>query len=111
MKHEFWVQWGGWVCSLRKILTRLYGTNFCTTSARFAPSFARQPNECIQILQYTPKHEFRVQWGGSVAFVVKNSDTTSWHDLLHQFGPFRTEFWNATERGQMHKNSIKHYET
>src|SRR6185312_10497310 len=29
--------------SLRKILTRLRGTNFSTSSARFAPSFVRQP--------------------------------------------------------------------
>src|SRR6185312_11654665 len=29
--------------SLRKILTRLRGTNFCTSSASFAPSFVRQP--------------------------------------------------------------------
>jgi len=28
-------------------------------------------------------HQFRVKWGGSVAFVVKNSDATSWHELLH----------------------------
>ena len=40
------------VCSLRKILTRLRGTNFCTSSARCAPSFVRQPNslECTQIV-------------------------------------------------------------
>ena len=30
-----------------------------------------------------PKHEFRVQWGGSRAFVSKNSDASSWHELLH----------------------------
>ena len=42
-KHEFRVQWGGlhW---LRKIATRLRGTNFCTSSGRFAPSFVSQPN-------------------------------------------------------------------
>ena len=96
MKHEFWVQWGGWVRSLQKIMTRLHGTNFCTTSARFAPSFVRPPNECIQIEQYTPKHEFRVQWGGSGAFATKNSDATSWHKLLHQFGPLWTKCCNAT---------------
>ena len=35
---------------MRKILTRLCGTNFCTCSARYAPSFVRQPNvpECTQ---------------------------------------------------------------
>ena len=30
-----------------------------------------------------PKHEFRVQWGGSGVFIVKNSDATSWHKLVH----------------------------
>src|SRR6185312_15510969 len=36
--------------SLRKIPMRLRGTNFCTSSARFAPSFVRQPNgpNCTQ---------------------------------------------------------------
>ena len=71
--------------SLRKIPTRLRGTNFCTSSARFAPSFVRQPNgsECTQIVRNGPKWLFRVQWGGSGAFVAKNSDATSWHELLH----------------------------
>ena len=67
--------------------------------------------KCAQIVQNTPKHEFRVQCGGSVAFVAKISDATSWPELLHQFGPFCTEFCNATEWCQLHKNSIKHYET
>ena len=31
----------------------------------------------------TPKHEFRVQLGGSGAFVLKNSDAASWHELVH----------------------------
>ena len=71
--------------SLRKIPTRFRGTNFCTTSARFAPSFVRQPNgpEWTQIVRNAPKHEFRVQRGGSGAFVAKNSDAISWHELLH----------------------------
>ena len=30
-----------------------------------------------------PKHEFRVQWGGLGAFVAKNPDVTSWHELLY----------------------------
>ena len=128
------------VCSLRKIMTRLRGTMFCTSSARFALSFVRQPNgpKCIQIEKNTPKYEFRVQWGGSRALVAKNlahfvlsvvmepncpkctqvvqnalkhevrvqwggsgafvsenSDTTSWHKLLHQFGLFCMEFCKA----------------
>ena len=61
------------VHSLRKIPTRLRGTNFCTSSARFAPSFVRQTNgpECTQIVRNAPKRQFRVQLGGSGAFVAK----------------------------------------
>jgi hypothetical protein len=75
----------GSVRSLRKIPARLFGTNFCTSSARFAQSFVRQPNgpESTQIVQNTPKCQYRVQWGGSGVFVAKNSGTTSWHKLLH----------------------------
>src|SRR6185503_1619870 len=85
---------------LRKIPTRLRGTNFCICSARFAMSFVRQPNgpECTQMVQNAPKCQFRVTWGGSGAFVAKNSDATSWHELLHWFGPFSTESRKATKR-------------
>jgi hypothetical protein len=88
-----------WVRSLLKIPTRLHGTNFCTTSARFAPSFVRLPNgpECTQIEQNAPKRQVGVQWGGSAAFVAKNSDATSWHELLRQFGPFTSEFRKAPD--------------
>src|SRR6185295_5778531 len=48
-----------------------------------------------------------VQWGGSDAFVAKNSDATSWHEVLHYFGPFCTEFRKATKRSRMHTNSMK----
>ena len=55
------------VCSLRKISTRLRGMTFCTSLARFAPSFVRQPkdHEITQIVRNAPKCQFRVQWGGS----------------------------------------------
>ena len=50
------------VRSLRKRPTQLRGTNFCTSSARFAPSFVRQPNipECTKIVRNAPKRQFRV---------------------------------------------------
>ena len=66
------------VRSLQKIPTRLRGTKFCTSSARFAPSFVRQPNgpECTQMVLNTPKRQFRVQWVGSGAFAKINSDAT-----------------------------------
>ena len=74
-----WVRW------LRKIPTRLRGTNFCTCSAHFALSLVRQPNgpKCTQIVQNAAKCQFRVEWGGSGAFVAKNSNATSGHELLH----------------------------
>jgi hypothetical protein len=50
------------VRSLRKIPSRLRGTNFCTSSANFGPSFVRQPNgpERTQIVRNAPIHQFRV---------------------------------------------------
>ena len=73
------------VRSLRKIPTRLRGTNLCTSSSHFAPSFVRQPNDpkCTQIVRNAPKRQFRVQRGGSGAFIAKNYNATSWHELLH----------------------------
>ena len=110
-KRQFRVQWGG--SGLRNIPTRLRGTFFCTSSARFAPSSVRQPNgpKCTQIVRNVTKRQFRVQCGESGAFVAKNSDATSWHEVLHLFGPFCTEFRKATKRSQMHQNSTKHTKT
>ena len=84
------------MCSQRKVPMQLRGMNFCincTSTAHFAPILVQQRNfpKCTQTLRNASKHEFRVQWCGSGAFVAKCSDTTSWHELLHllhQFGPF-----------------------
>ena len=69
-----------WVCLLRKIPSWLRGINFCincTSSPRFAPSFMQLRNDPkrTQSLWNAPKHEFRVQWGGSGAFVGKITST------------------------------------
>jgi len=77
-----------WVCSLRKIPTWYRGTNFCincTSWPCFASSFMQLRNDpkYIPTLFNSPKHEFRIQWGLMGAFVVKNPDVTSWHELLH----------------------------
>src|SRR6185437_6227339 len=77
-----------WVHSLRIIPTLLRGTNFCincTSSPRFAPRFMQLRNDpkCTQTLCNAPKYEFRVQWGRLGAFVAKDPDVTSWHELLH----------------------------
>jgi len=72
---------------LRKITTRLRGTNFCincTSSVCFATSFMQLRNDpkSTHTLRNAPKHWCRVQWGGLVAFVAKNTDVTSCHELL-----------------------------
>ena len=112
-KHEFRVQWGGSVCSSRKLSMRLRGTNFCSSSAYFAPSFVRQPNgsKYTRIVQNAPKHEFRVQWGGSGAIVATNSDVTLCYEHLHLFSLFCTEFHKPTKLSQMHPNSTKRDKT
>ena len=61
------------VRSLGKLPTQLRGTNFCiscTSSDHFA-------------LSLLCGIEFRFQWCGLGAFVVKTSDATLWHELLH----------------------------
>ena len=74
-----------WVRSLREMPTWLRGTNFCnncTSSPCFAPSFMQLQNDpkWTQTIWNAPKHEFRVQWGGSGAFVAKKLR----HDFVAQ---------------------------
>ena len=75
-----------WLRSLQKIPAWLRGMYFCincTSSHYYAPSFMQLRNnpKCTQTLRNVPKHEFRIQWGGLGAFVVKNPNVTSWHEL------------------------------
>ena len=85
---------------------RFRGTNFCTSSARFVTSFVKQPNgpRCAQMVRNAPKRQFRDKWGGTGAFVAKNSDATSWHEIFDQLGLFWTEFQKSTKQSQMHQN-------
>ena len=104
------------VRSLRKNTMWIRGTNFCincTNSPRFAPSFMQLRNnpKCTQTLWNAPEHEFRVQWGGSSAFVAKSYNVSSWQKLLHllhQFTPFCTKFHAVMKRFQMHRNTMQH---
>jgi len=109
-KHEFRVQWSGSGAFTEKNSDVTSCTNFCTTLARFAPSFERQPNgtKCTQIVRNAPKHEFRSQQGQSGVFIAKNFDATSWHELLHQLGPFCTKFCKATKCIQIVQNTPKY---
>ena len=106
-KHEFRVQWGGSVAFVAKNNDATSWHEHLHLFDRFAPSSVRQPNgrKFTQVVRNPPKRQFRVQWGGSGAFVAINSDATSWHELLHLFGSFCIEFCKATKQSRMHPNS------
>ena len=72
----------------------------------FAPSFVRQTNgpECTEIVRNATKCQFRVQRGGSGAFVVKNSDATSWHE---HFAPSFVRQTNSPECIEIVRNAAK----
>ena len=74
---------------LRKIPMRLRGTNFCTSSARFALSFVRRLNgpECTQKVRNAPKRQFRVQLGGSGTFVAKMHPNSTKRTKTSFYGP------------------------
>jgi hypothetical protein len=101
------------VCSLRKILKQPRGTNFCTnctSSAQFAPSLKQYRNyrKCTQTPPNAPKHEFRVQWGGSFG---KNSDATSWHELFALIKLVQPKLHWVSCSNEAIPNTPKHYET
>ena len=109
-KNEFGAQWGGSgafvaknsdATSWHELLHQF--DPFCT---EFRKSTKR--SQCTKIVRNVPEHEFRVQWDGSGVFISKNFDATSYHDLLHQFGLFCTEFRNSTKWSKMHQNCTKH---
>ena len=76
------------VRSLTKIPMRVRGITFALI-APVQPISHRVScsNETIQDApkhyKNAPIHEFSIQWGGSGAFNVKNSDAISWHELNH----------------------------
>ena len=78
-----------WVCSLRKILMRLHGTNFCINCTSSAPVL-HQASCSNKTIQNAPKHYETHQYmslgsngRGSGVFIAKNSDAISWHELVH----------------------------
>ena len=102
--------WVDRVRSFWKILMRLHGTNLCINSSIFSPlciKFCAVTKQCKMhpTLWNAPNHEFRVQWGGSGAFVAKNFRCDFMAQtflLLHQFNPFCSEFRVVMKHCQMH---------
>ena len=105
----------GRVRSLQQILIRLRGTIFCincTSSVCFAPCFVQLRNhpKWTQKLCNARKHEFRVQWGGSSAFVAKNYNVT----LARTFAliaPIHPILHRVSCSYKTISNAPKHYET
>jgi hypothetical protein len=80
-KHKFRVQLCGSVRSLRKVLTRLWCMNlFINCTVRPILHRLSCSNETVWNI---PKYEIWVQYGESGVFIVKNTDMTSLHELVH----------------------------
>ena len=76
-----------WVRSLRKFLRNFMVQNFAIIvpvqpSLHQVFCIKQTIQDAPKIPRSAPKPEFMVQWGGTGAFAVKNSDTTSWHKLF-----------------------------
>ena len=112
-KHQFRVQRGGSGAFGVKNSDATSCSNFCTSSAHFAPRFVWQPNgpKCTQIVRIAPKYKFRVQWGGSGAFVAKNSKANSWTNFCTSSAHFAPRFVTQPNSPQMHPHSMKRSKT
>ena len=102
-----------WVCSLRK---NSDGTSWHEVFHQFDPfyskcCYATKQSQMHQIIQNTPKHEFRVQWGGSGVFVAKIPTRLRGTNFCTRFDPFCIECCMATKESQMHPNSTKSTKT
>ena len=71
----------------------------------------RNDPKCTQTLRNAPKHEFRVEWGGLGAFVVKNPDVTSWHKLFALNAPVLPVLHRVSCSYETIPNAPKHYAT
>ena len=100
------------VSSLRQILPQLRGTNFCTRSARFPPSFVRQPNgpectQCYEMHQNISLGSSRVDWVHSLRIIrTRPRGTTFWTSSVH-FAPSFVRQPNGSECTQMVQNAPK----
>ena len=106
-------------CSLRKILKRHRCTNFCSNCTSLArldqvSCSSETVSKCTRTERNAPKHEFRVQWCGSGAFVVKKflQDIVAWTfaliapvwRILHQVSCSSETVPNAPKWKETHQN-------
>ena len=113
-KHEFSIQWGQSSAFIAK-------NSDATLWHELLHQFDPFSTECCMATKESQMHPNSTKrtkhkslgsnGGGSVAFVAKNSDGTSWHEVFHQSDPFSTEFCKATKQSQMHPNCRKQTKT
>ena len=101
------------VRSLRKIPTRLRGTNFCTSSAHFAPSFVSQPNnpKCSKIVRTHQNMSLESNWVDQVRSLRKILTQLRGTKFCTSSARFCTKFCMATKRSKMHQNCTKFTKT
>ena len=108
----------GWIVCVR---CEKFSCDFkARTSALIAPvqPVLYRVSGCKETLPNAPKHyenvpkqEFRVQWGGSRAFVAKNSDASSWHELFALIAPVQPISHRVSCSNKTIQNAPKHYKT
>jgi hypothetical protein len=92
--------------SLRKISTQLRLANFVALMVQVRPVLHRL-SKSKETVRNATKLEFWVQWSGSGAFVEKNSDATSFSELVRnwcEFGQFCFNFCAVTIRFETPQN-------
>ena len=100
------------VCSLRKIPTRLRGTNFCTSLARFALSFLTHPN-CPKCTQIGQTHRIKRLGSNGVDRVHSLRNPTRLHGTnfcttLDSFAPSFIRQPNGTKCTKIVRNASKY---
>ena len=102
-----------WEHSLRKIPKRLHGKNFCTSLARFAPNFVRQPNgpKCTQIVQNAPNINLESNGVDQVRSLRKIPTRLRGTNFCARFAPSFVRQTNCPKCAQIVQNARKHHFT
>ena len=97
------------VRSLRKIPTRLCGTNFCTRSAHFPPSFLRQPNgpECPKSYETNQNNSLGSSGVDRVRLLRKIPTRLCGTNFCTSSARFASSFVRQPNLSRVHPNSTK----
>jgi hypothetical protein len=115
-KSWIWVQWGGSGASLAKTSDTTSWHELLHYLHQFSPfctefTTVTSNPKCTQTLRNTTKDEFRVQWGGLGAFVVKNIQRDFVARTFALIAPFQLILHRVSCSNKMVPNAPKHYET